>query len=60
MSQYLPVTPRQIAESAIDAGAAGAAILHLHARNPQTGRPTQSPDVFKQFLPAIKGAATPS
>ena len=54
MSQYLPVTPQQIAESAIGAAKAGAAILHLHARDPETGRPTQSPDVYKQFLPAIK------
>ena len=54
MSQYLPVTPQQIAESAIGAAKAGAAILHLHARDPQTGRPTQSPDVYKQFLPIIK------
>jgi len=54
MSPYLPVTPQQIADSAIGAAKAGAAILHLHARDPQTGRPTQSPDVFRQFLPIIK------
>jgi uncharacterized protein (DUF849 family) len=54
MSQYLPVTPQQIAESAIGAAKAGAAILHLHARNPETGRPTQDPEIYKQFLPAIK------
>lgn len=54
MSPHLPVTPQQIAESAIGAAEAGAAILHLHARDPETGRPTQSPDVFKQFLPIIK------
>lgn len=54
MSQYLPVTPQQIAESAIGAAKAGAAILHLHARDPETGRPTQSPDVYRQFLPLIK------
>ena len=54
MSPCLPVTPQQIAESAIAAAEAGAAILHLHARDPESGRPTQSPDVFKQFLPAIK------
>lgn len=54
MSQYLPVTPQQIADSAIGAAKAGAAILHLHARDPETGRPTQSPDVYRQFLPLIK------
>ena len=54
MSPHLPVTPQQIADAAIGAAKAGAAILHLHARNPETGRPTQSPDVFRQFLPAIK------
>ncbi len=54
MSPHLPVTPDQIADAAIGAARAGAAILHLHARDPQTGRPTQSPEVFKQFLPAIR------
>ncbi|MCK9914318.1 3-keto-5-aminohexanoate cleavage protein [Microbacteriaceae bacterium K1510] len=54
MSPHLPVTPQQIADSAIEAAKAGAAILHLHARDPDTGRPTQSPDVFKRFLPMIK------
>ena len=54
MSPHLPLTARQIADSAIGAAKAGAAILHLHARDPQSGRPTSSPDVFRQFLPAIK------
>ena len=54
MSPHLPVTPDQIAESAIDAAEAGAAILHLHARTPEDGRPTPDPDVFMQFLPRIK------
>ncbi len=54
MSPYLPITPAQIAEQAVDAAKAGAAILHLHARDPETGIPTQSPDVFRQFLPQIK------
>ena len=56
MSPYLPVTPEQIAASAIDAAHAGAAILHLHARNPADGSPTPDPDVFRQFLPRIKDA----
>ncbi|KAG1308965.1 hypothetical protein G6F62_014916 [Rhizopus arrhizus] len=45
MSPYLPVTPDQIAQSALEAAEAGAAIVHLHARDPQTGRPTQDPAV---------------
>lgn len=54
MSPHLPVTPEQIAQSAIDAAKAGATILHLHVRNPQDGSPTPDPEVFMQFLPRIK------
>jgi uncharacterized protein (DUF849 family) len=54
MSDALPITPDQIATQAIDAAKAGAAILHLHARDPKDGRPTPDPKVFMQFLPAIK------
>jgi len=54
MSPYLPVTPEEIAEAAIAAARAGAAILHLHARDPDDGHPTQDPEVFREFLPAIK------
>ena len=54
MSEALPITPDQIATQAIDAAEAGAAILHLHARDPKDGRPTPDPDVFMQFLPRIK------
>lgn len=54
MSEHLPITPEEIAESAIGAANAGAAILHLHARNPSNGRPTPDPDVYRQFLPRIK------
>ena len=56
MSPYLPVTPEEIAEAAIAAAEAGAAVLHLHARDPQDGRPTQDPEVFMDFLPQIKAA----
>jgi uncharacterized protein (DUF849 family) len=56
MSPHLPVTPDEIAASAIEAAEAGAAIIHLHARNPQTGRPTQNSDIFMEFLPRIKQA----
>jgi uncharacterized protein (DUF849 family) len=54
MSPHLPVTAEQIANQAIEAAEAGAAILHLHAREPENGRPTQDPEAFKRFLPQIK------
>jgi uncharacterized protein (DUF849 family) len=53
LSGALPYTPADIAKQAIDAARAGAAILHLHARDPKDGSPTGSPDVFAQFLPQI-------
>ena len=56
MSDYLPVTPAEIAHQSIDAANAGASILHLHARDPENGRPTSDPEIFKKFLPVIKGA----
>src|SRR5689334_20463183 len=56
MSDALPITPDQIATQAIDAAQAGAAILHLHARDPKDGRPSPDPNVFMQFLPRIKQA----
>jgi len=56
MSPYLPLTPDQIAEQSIAAAQAGAAILHLHARDPIDGRPTPDPKVFDQFIPRIKAA----
>ena len=56
MSEYLPITPDQIATQAIDAAQAGASILHLHARNPENGMPTPDPEVFMRFLPRIKEA----
>ena len=52
MSPHLPITPEEIAEAAIGAAKAGAAIVHLHARNPKDGSPTQDPALFRQFLPA--------
>jgi uncharacterized protein (DUF849 family) len=54
MSRHLPVTPEEIADSAVAAAEAGAAILHLHARDPQTGKPDQSPQAFERFLSRIK------
>jgi uncharacterized protein (DUF849 family) len=54
MSDALPVTPAEIADQSIAAAEAGAAILHLHARVPQDGRPTGDPAVFGEFLPTIR------
>ncbi|AJY50684.1 3-keto-5-aminohexanoate cleavage protein [Halomonas sp. KO116] len=54
MSPHLPVTPEGIADASIAAAEAGAAILHLHARDPVNGKPTQDPAIFEQFLPKIK------
>ena len=54
MSPYLPVTPDEIVTDAVAAAEAGAAILHLHARDPETGRPDQTPEAFARFLPRIK------
>jgi uncharacterized protein (DUF849 family) len=57
MSPYLPVTPAEITEAALGAAEAGAAIIHLHARSPQDGRPDQTPEAFGRFLPQIKQAS---
>jgi len=54
MTPYLPITPNEIAEAAIGAAEAGASIIHLHARDPQDGRPVSDPAVFMEFLPRIK------
>lgn len=54
MSPYLPVTPAEIATAALEAAEAGAAIVHLHARDPSDGRPTQDVNLFRQFVPTIK------
>lgn len=54
MSRYLPVTAEQIAEAAIGAAEAGAAVVHLHARDPRDGRPDQTPEAFRPFLEIIK------
>ena len=53
MSPYLPKTPDEIAQAAIDASKAGASVVHLHARDPDNGKPSQDPELFRQFLPRI-------
>ncbi|MCZ8150680.1 MAG: 3-keto-5-aminohexanoate cleavage protein [Roseomonas sp.] len=54
MSPHLPITPDEIVAQALEAAEAGAAILHLHARDPETGKPDQTPEGFARFLPRIK------
>ncbi len=54
MSPYLPVTPQEIADAAVGAAEAGAAIVHLHARDPVDGSPTQDPRYFREFAPEIR------
>ncbi|QYX58170.1 3-keto-5-aminohexanoate cleavage protein [Roseovarius sp. SCSIO 43702] len=56
MSPHLPVTPAEIATASIEAAEAGASIIHLHARDPETGRPDHRYETFSQFLPVIKQA----
>lgn len=58
MSPFLPVTPDEIIKDALAAVEAGATILHLHARDPGDGRPTQDPEAFRAFLPQIKQATS--
>jgi uncharacterized protein (DUF849 family) len=53
MSEYLPITPAQIVDSALEAAQAGAAILHLHARDPENGRPSADPAHFQQICPVL-------
>jgi uncharacterized protein (DUF849 family) len=57
MSAHLPVTPDEITAAALGAAQAGAAIVHLHARNPEDGRPTQDPDIYRKFVPQIKAGS---
>src|SRR3954469_2127666 len=57
MSPHLPITPQEIADAALGAAEAGAAVVHLHARNPQDGRPDQTPEAFLPFVKVIKQAS---
>ena len=57
MSPHLPITPAQIATASIEAAEAGAAIIHLHARDPETGKPDPRTETFQKFLPVIKQAS---
>jgi uncharacterized protein (DUF849 family) len=54
MSPYLPITPKQIVEQSIDAANAGAAVLHMHVRNPENGKPTRDLSVWEQIIPPIR------
>lgn len=57
MSPYLPITPQQIADASLGAADAGAAIVHLHARNPETGRPDPRPELFQEFMSTIAASS---
>jgi len=54
MSPYLPITPKQIADEAVRAWDAGAAIAHIHVRDPKTGKPTSSLDLFREVITEVK------
>ena len=51
---YLPITPKQISDSAVEAGNAGAAVVHIHARNPLTAEPSSDLNVFREIVSGIK------
>jgi uncharacterized protein (DUF849 family) len=53
MSPHLPITPEEIAQASIEAAEAGAAVIHLHARNPETGQPDPRPELFQDFMARI-------
>jgi uncharacterized protein (DUF849 family) len=55
MSPYLPITPKQIADEAVKAAEAGAAIVHIHVRDPETGEPKSDMDLFRKVLTDVKG-----
>ena len=53
MTPYLPITPEQIINDAVKAWEAGASVVHIHARDPQTGRPTSSGQMLSSVLPRV-------
>jgi len=55
-SEHVPVTPQEIADSAIDAAKAGAAIVHIHVRDPETGKGARDPELFKETVDRIRSA----
>ncbi len=54
MSDYLPLTPEQIIEDTVKSYEAGAAIAHIHVRDPKNGKPTADPNIFRQVLGSVK------
>lgn len=54
MSEYLPITPQQIAQNALDAAVAGAAVVHIHARNPADGMPSSDLNLFQEIIDLIR------
>ena len=59
MSEYLPITPSQIVDSAVEAGEAGAAILHIHARNAEDGKPSGDPAHYREICPVLAERTEP-
>ena len=55
---HLPITPKQIADSALEAAEAGAAIAHIHVRDPETGRPSMEIDLYREVLDRIRSKNT--
>ena len=55
---YLPITPAQIANAAIDAAKAGAAVAHIHVRDPETGKPSMSLDLYREVMDRIRSSGT--
>ncbi len=54
MSPHLPIMPDQIVAASVEAAEAGASVIHLHARDPETGKPDPRAETFMQFLPRIR------
>jgi uncharacterized protein (DUF849 family) len=54
MSEYLPITPEEIAQNALDAAAAGAAVVHIHARDPKNGKPSSDIKLFEKIINLIR------
>jgi len=57
-SEHVPVTPKQIADAAIEAAKAGAAVAHIHARDPETGQGSRDPKLFKEIVDRIRDSGT--
>ncbi|MDI3098279.1 3-keto-5-aminohexanoate cleavage protein [Streptomyces rochei] len=57
-SPHVPVTPEQIARNAVEAAAAGAAVVHIHVRDPETGEPSRDPKLYREVVERVKETGT--